>query len=117
MRILLIVTGLFLSLSVFSQGVLRGKVTDENGESVIGARLSLKDDPTTGTKSDLDGNYNLNIKTGDKKVLMVAYVGMDTIYENIQLLNGEVVVKDFSMAAYKVTEIKDINFFRLVPLN
>ena len=108
MRILLIVTGLFLSLSVFSQGVLRGKVTDENGESVIGARLSLKDDPTTGTKSDLDGNYNLNIKTGDKKVLMVANVGMDTIYENIQLLNGEVVVKDFSMAAYKVTEIKEV---------
>ena len=38
----------------------------------------------------------------------LSFVGMDTIYENIQLLNGEVVVKDFSMAAYKVTEIKEV---------
>ncbi|MBK8587125.1 MAG: carboxypeptidase-like regulatory domain-containing protein [Bacteroidetes bacterium] len=55
---------LILLLSFFSalgQGTVRGKITDENGESIIGAAIVLKSKPTVGIVTDLDGNYSLKI--------------------------------------------------------
>ena len=102
----------------FSQGTLRGKVTDENGESIIGARLTLKEDPSFGAKTYLDGNYTLFFKTADSKTLVLTFIGMDTIYQNIQLKNEEVLVKDFSMVSYKVRDIKEVKVvFKQVRAN
>jgi hypothetical protein len=92
----------------FSQGTIRGKVTDENGEAIIGARLSLKGEPTIGTKTDLDGNYSLQLITAERKTIVLSFIGMDTIEESVQLKNDELLVKDFSMVAFKVKDIKEV---------
>ena len=92
----------------FSQGTMRGKVTDENGEAIIGARLSVKGEPAVGTKTDLDGNYSLQLKTADRKTIVLSFVGMDTIEESVQLNNDGLLVKDFSMVAFKVKDIKEV---------
>jgi outer membrane receptor protein involved in Fe transport len=102
---------LFVIFSIhlaYSQGTLTGKVTDENGEAIIGARLSLKEEPSVGTKTDLDGNYTFQIKTSDEKTLSVTFVGMDTITQRIKLRDEQVLVKDFSMTAYKLRDIKEV---------
>ena len=93
---------------VYSQGTIRGKVTDENGYSIIGVRLSFKGEPTIGTKTDLDGNYSLQLKTAELKTLVLSYIGMDTIEESVQLKNDELLIKDFSMVAFSVKDFQEI---------
>ena len=51
---------LFLTTSYsFSQGIVRGKITDETGQSIIGAIVTLKANSAVGVTTDLDGNYSL----------------------------------------------------------
>ncbi|SFS69879.1 TonB-linked outer membrane protein, SusC/RagA family [Porphyromonadaceae bacterium NLAE-zl-C104] len=52
-----------------------GKVTDENGEPVIGATIVVKDNPSQGTITDIEGNFNI-INLADNAVLQITYVGM-----------------------------------------
>ena len=55
---------LFLCISAFSLSAqtitVRGIVTDDGHEPVIGATVVVKEDPSKGTITDLDGNYVLN---------------------------------------------------------
>lgn len=70
-----LLTTLFLSLSIaiFAQTkTVTGIVSDENGESIIGATVSVKG-TTTGTMTDLDGKFSISVKNND--VLTISYVG------------------------------------------
>ncbi len=51
---------------------ITGKVTDENGESVIGANIVEKG-TTNGTVTDIDGNFSLQIK--ENAILHISYIG------------------------------------------
>ena len=53
-------------------GVVKGQVTDKNGEGVIGATVKVKD-AATGTVTDFDGNFALNVN--DAGTLVVSYIG------------------------------------------
>ena len=74
-KVLLLLLALFLSVQVtFAQeGMLRGKVTDAGGESLIGAQVKWKD-AKTGTITDVDGNYSI-VRSKTSNVLVVSYVG------------------------------------------
>lgn len=74
-RVLLLLLALFLSVQVtFAQeGMLRGKVTDAGGESLIGAQVKWKD-AKSGTITDVDGNYSI-VRSKTSNVLVVSYVG------------------------------------------
>ncbi|WP_346713735.1 TonB-dependent receptor [Mediterranea massiliensis] len=70
---------LFLLLSCFSsfaQAQLRvtGVVTDETGESIIGANIFEKGASNNGTISDIDGNFTLEVNS-DKAVLVISFIG------------------------------------------
>ena len=53
-----------------------GKViSDEDGEPVMGATVSVKDRPTIGTVTDMDGNFSLNVPE-QNVTLVFSYVGM-----------------------------------------
>ena len=57
---------------------VRGKVTDKNtGETLIGASVVVKG-TTTGTTSDMDGNFTLEIPN-DQATLIINYVGYKKI--------------------------------------
>jgi hypothetical protein len=63
----------YLSLSGMAQdenvGTLAGKVTDADGEILIGAAVVYKGDVTIGALSDLDGNYTIELPSGDVRVV------------------------------------------------
>lgn len=55
---------------------ISGKVTDENGEPIIGANI-IENGTTNGTITDLDGRFTVTVKTG--AILKVSYIGfLDT---------------------------------------
>lgn len=65
---------LSVSFTVFAQHTVTGKVQDQTGEPVIGATIVLKDNPTTGTITDIDGNFTLQTPTADAE-LVVSFIG------------------------------------------
>lgn len=54
-----------------------GKVSDPEGNPVIGATVAIKG-TTTGTKTDVDGIFRINLPQGDE-ILVISYVGYKTI--------------------------------------
>ncbi len=91
----------------YAQGTVRGKVTDANGESLIGVSIVLKTDVSTGTVTDLDGNYTIKIPNATPQVLRVSYISFKTIEETVNLLNNEVLILNFvlSSSAEALTEL------------
>ena len=94
-----------LVLQVSAQQLkLSGTVRDEKGEPLLGVFILIKG-TQQGTSTDFDGNYVLNAKVGD--VLSYSFLGMKTVEkkvlagasqvdvvlkEDIQQLEGTVVV-------------------------
>lgn len=73
------------SVSAFAQSqTIKGTVVDGNGEPIIGASIII-DGTTTGTITDMDGNYTLNVNPGDK--LTVSFIGYDK--EAITIAEGQ----------------------------
>ena len=62
MRIVLTILAAFIQLMALSQGIVRGRGTDQEGETLIGANIVIKDEPGVGTVTDLDGAYSLRIE-------------------------------------------------------
>ena len=55
--------------------VVKGQVRDATGEPVIGASI-LEKGTTNGTITDIDGNFNLSVKSG--ATLQISYIGFKT---------------------------------------
>ena len=65
-----------VAFSVFSQNItVSGTVTDDTGETVIGATVIVVGDANKGTVTDFDGNYTLSDVPSDGS-LQFSYVGM-----------------------------------------
>lgn len=58
-----------------------GVVYDDTGEPCIGATVRVKNEPGTGTITDLDGKFAIKVKPG--ATLQFEYVGMETIQRTI----------------------------------
>ena len=66
----------FISLgSVCAQGI-RGRITDAKGEAVPFANIYIPQ-LSTGTTSNIDGNYELKLPAGNWKILY-QYIGYQT---------------------------------------
>ncbi|MDO9552879.1 TonB-dependent receptor [Rhodonellum sp.] len=67
-----------LHLMAFAQQTaIRGQVLDENGLSLPGASILVKG-TTTGTVTDLDGNFTLNLSGNPEAVLQISFIGYTT---------------------------------------
>lgn len=68
--------------------LLKGVVKDESGEPLMGVSVRIKG-TTTGTMSDLDGNYSIQVIPGQE--LLFSYVGCAeykvVVKEKMQTLN------------------------------
>ncbi|MGL1885137.1 MAG: TonB-dependent receptor [Reichenbachiella sp.] len=93
-------------MSASAQHIIKGKVTDDTGESLPGVNILLKGS-TTGTITDVDGNYNLEIPDVEG-VLLISYVGYISIEENVAAR----VVLDFALQpdAQQLDEIVVIGY-------
>jgi TonB-linked SusC/RagA family outer membrane protein len=75
-KVFLLISGLFFLLQVQAQQrMLTGTITDSNdGSPLPGATVVLKG-TTVGTATNYNGEYQINVKTGD--VLVVSFVGYE----------------------------------------
>ena len=58
--------------NVQQAGVVKGQVTDKNGDAVIGATVKVKD-AQTGTVTNFDGEFSLNVQKSG--TLVISYIG------------------------------------------
>ncbi len=83
------------------QGSVRGKVTDQKGEPVIGATVLIKG-TSIGASTDMSGNYSI-ARVPANSTLVFSYIGMtsqEIAYAGQATLN--VVMKE------AVTELEDV---------
>ena len=66
--------------SAFAQNVtVKGKVTDQRGEPVIGATVMLSTNQTVGALTDLDGNYSINVPSNSSLVFSCVGYATQTV--------------------------------------
>ncbi|MEL6659944.1 MAG: carboxypeptidase-like regulatory domain-containing protein, partial [Bacteroidota bacterium] len=73
---MLLATMLLLSAPAMAQYMVKGSVKDALGEPLIGVSILVKG-TTTGTVSDFDGNYELNVPDGEQ-IAIFSYTGFKT---------------------------------------
>lgn len=61
------------SITAYAQSVVKGNVSDQRGEPIIGASVAQKG-TSVGTITDLDGNFSLNTSSADA-TLVFSYLG------------------------------------------
>jgi hypothetical protein len=91
----------------FGQATIKGKVTDDKGESLIGVIVMLKGSSTVATTTDLDGAFTLKLASQKVQVVQVSYIGFQTIIDTLFLKTGEERIKDYILNSQS-TEIKDV---------
>ena len=74
--ILALICTLFLYFPLMAQNILKGTVVDEFNVPIIGATVQVKG-TTNGTITDIDGNFQLNVK--NKAMIQVSYIGYTTV--------------------------------------
>lgn len=97
-------------LAVFSQHSIKGKVSDANGEPVVGTQISIKD-TYKGTYADADGMYQLsNLSDGDYTIV-VKFFGFEK-QEVVVSISGADVEQNFTL----VKSIKNLDEIVVLPL-
>lgn len=80
---------ILLPVAASAQNVLRGQVTDaRTGDPLVGVTVVLKGNTTTGTVTDLDGNFQLDVPAS--ATLLFSYIGylpQEVVVKGRQLLN------------------------------
>ena len=73
---LLLMTVLFATGIALAQRTIQGKVSDAKGEPMVGTSVVVKG-TTTGTTTDVDGNYNLSVPVGSTTIIF-SFTGFQT---------------------------------------
>lgn len=82
LRFALVAASLTMAANGYAQTVLKGNVTDNTGEPIIGASILEDGVAGNGGVTDLDGNFTLTLKGKSHKV-KISYVGMKTQVVNV----------------------------------
>ncbi len=82
---------LFISTILWSQTTIKGIVTDQSGEPIIGANVFLKD-TYDGTSTEVDGSFEFTTTEVGEAILSVTYIGFEDFGQAVQLNGGEMVV-------------------------
>ena len=81
---------LFLFASILANAqtfTLKGKVVNENNESLPGATILVKE-TKKGTSTDFDGKFNVNLPKGNYTI-QVSFIGYKTVSKEIALTKNE----------------------------
>lgn len=101
-KLSLVLTLVFFVVGVtMAQRTISGTVTDESGETLIGATI-LAQGTTTGTVTDFDGKYALTVPDG-ATVLVVSYTGFAT--EEVAIGVSDVIDVTLAESAEQLTEV------------
>ena len=94
------------AVSVVQQnGGVRGSVVDDKGEPIIGANV-VAEGTTTGTITDIDGVFSLNVRPGTKiKISFIGYVEQNITAKNdmwVVLVEDATALQEVEIVAYGV---------------
>ncbi len=95
-----------VATTAMAQSSLTGKVTDEDGNALVGAALLVKG-TTVGAFTDADGKYSLTVPAGNNE-LLVSYVGYQTQTVTIggrSLIDVALVAEDIRLEEMVVTAL------------
>lgn len=108
-----LIASILICFESFSQitGVVRGSVKDKNTqEAIIGAIISI-DGVSTGTTTDVEGNYKINLPVGTYNI-KASYLGYITLIKyNISVTSGNAQTVNFEIetSASEISEVT-VNF-------
>lgn len=68
LRFALVAASLVMSTNGYAQTVIKGNVTDNTGEPVIGASVIEDGTASNGGVTDIDGNFTITLKGNSKKI-------------------------------------------------
>ncbi len=105
--ILLTLIALIPFLKTNGQGTVRGKITDKNGETLIGATVVLKSNTSIGSVTDFDGNYSIKISDVNPATLIISFISYKTTEVIVNPKSGEVLVKNFVLESL-ASEVKTV---------
>ena len=105
--------GLFLSANAFAQQiVVRGNVTDETGEPVIGASVKVVGGQI-GAVTDIDGNFQISVD--QKSTIEITYIGYEPVKVqasatalNVQLKNTSSTLNEVVVIGYGAVKKSDL---------
>ncbi len=76
--LLVLLFAFLLPLFANAQATVKGIVTDESGEPLVGVSIRYKEVPQVGVTTDMDGKFSIK-ETEGGKTLVFSYVGMKNI--------------------------------------
>ena len=98
MKHFFVVLFLFLtSQALLAQGTLRGKVTDEKGESMFGVIVRTLENETVIAQTDFEGTFTLKFPDNKLYTLNFVILGYETLEEKIQIKDNGTVSKEFTL--------------------
>lgn len=100
-KLYLVLVCTVLAGALMAQRSVSGSITDEAGEPLIGASILVKG-TTSGTATDIDGNYILDLPAG-ADILVVSYTGFQT--QEVQVGSRTVVDIILASAAEFLNEV------------
>ena len=111
---------LAMPFALSGQRYISGRITDAGYGSGVPAVTVLISGTTTGTSTDLDGNYRLRIPGAGSYQIVVSSVGYQTVFKDIEPGNKSLVF-DAVLQVYELSEVevsakvqfrqRDINLF------
>ncbi|MDZ4823841.1 MAG: outer membrane beta-barrel protein [Flavobacteriales bacterium] len=87
----------FTASVAMSQGTVRGKVTNNLGETIPGAAVVVKDNTSLGAYTDIDGDYSIKIPDASPQILVLNYLGYMPQEITVNPTGGEVVIVNFDL--------------------
>lgn len=66
----------FFSLCAYADITVKGVVVDDSGETIIGASVVEKGNPSNGVATDIDGAFTLTVSSANSEI-EVSYIGME----------------------------------------
>jgi hypothetical protein len=94
---------LLISSIGFSQGTVRGKITDEKGNALYNAKVYFKSDRTKIGLSDFDGNFSIESKL-PSDIMVINMANFQLLEDTIKFNNAKLFLQDYSLEP-KVTTI------------
>lgn len=88
---------LIVSHTISAQGTLRGKVTDEKGESMFGVIVRAIENEAIIAQTDFEGTFSLKFPDNKQYTLNFIIVGYEKLEEKIQLKDNAVLSKEFTL--------------------
>ena len=86
-----------VSHTISAQGTLRGKVTDEKGESMFGVIVRAIENEAIIAQTDFEGTFTLKFPDNKQYTLNFIIVGYEKLEEKIQLKDNAILSKEFTL--------------------